>query len=146
MYRRLIPGLANQLIRALDLRLDERRSLQNHPFVRIGVIAQLVSRRDYFSPLFEISFEVRADNKERRFNASFVQDRKNLFGHAGSRTVVESQRDDFLPRVHARNDLAEELKCSGLADLKGGGRHGYYRYNDYQERLHPFIDHLRFYG
>ena len=142
MYRRLISGLTNQLIRALDLGLDKRRSLQNHSFVRIGVIAQLVSRRDHSSPLFEISFEVGADDKERRFNARFVQDRKNLFGNAGSRAVVESQGDDLLPRVYARNDLAEELKRSGLADLICGRHHGHDRYNGYQERLHPFIEHL----
>src|SRR5215510_10863699 len=142
MYRRLVACLANQLVRALDLELDERWGLQNHSFVRIGVIAQLVSRRDYFSPLFGIAFEVNADDKERRFNACFVQDRKNLFGHPGNRAVVESQGDDLLPRVYARNDLPEELKRSGLADLKCGGSHHYDRGDEYQGRLPPFIEHL----
>src|SRR5262245_34453788 len=146
MYRRLIPGLANQLVRALDLGLDERRGLQKHSLVRIGVIAQLVSRRDYFSSLFEISFKFHADDEESRFNASFVQDRKNLFGHSGSRAVVEGQGDYLLPRVYARNDGAEELERSGLADLKGGRRRDYDRDDDYQERLQPFIAHLLFAG
>jgi hypothetical protein len=146
MYRRLVAGLTNQLICTFDLGLDERRGLQNHSFVRIGVIAQLVSRRDYFSSLFEILFKFHADDEESRFNARFVQDRKNLFGHAGGRPVVERQGDDLLPRVYARNDLTEELERSGLAHLIGGRRRDYDRDNDYQERLQPFIAHILFAG
>src|SRR5215470_2031646 len=144
MYRRLIPGLTNQLIRAPDLGLDERRGLQNHPFVRVGVVAQLVPRRDYFSPLFGISFKLLADDEERRFDVFFIQYRKNLFCYARRRAIIESQRDDLLPRVYAWNDFAEKLKCSGVADSERGGCHGNDRDNDRQRSLQTFTDHLLF--
>src|SRR5262245_5967487 len=106
------------------------------------MIAQLVSRRDYFSTHFEISFKFRANDKERRFDALFVESGKNFFGRVGKRAVVESQGDDLLPSVYARNDLAEELKSSRLADLVCGGGHGYDYDDGYQDGLRPFIDHL----
>jgi hypothetical protein len=71
-----------------------------------------------------------------------IQDRKNLFGHTGRRAVIESQRDDLLPGVNARNYVAEELKRSGLADLERGGRHGDGHDNGRQRSFHAFTDHL----
>src|SRR5215831_9386122 len=103
-----------------------------------------MSRRDYFPPLFQISFKVRADDEERRFDIFFIQYRKNLIGYARRRAIIESQRDGLLPRVYARHDVAEELERSGLADLECGGRHGDDRDNDRQRSLHTFTDHLLF--